>query len=209
MGVLHRDSNGNMPTFASRFILGRMAGFEKDMTICLTGVPSKTRSGFTHAYFPALMSCCSTLEYLAGLYAGRADTSISRRDIAGYAVRYMPQPDYDGETVRILVDAFRNAVAHRGIATGVWLDGHAAHVGRRITWKIDEGDSKPSLALRAEAGVIKRDSPWRCAYTHRMHIHLSRLCEDIRDSSTAYLRELKTSKSLLSNFERCMRQLYP
>jgi hypothetical protein len=163
----------------------------------------------THAYFPALMSCCSTLEYLAGLFVGRADTSISRRDIAGYAERYMPQPDYDGETIRILIDAFRNAVAHRGISTGIWRDEHAAHVGRRITWKIFEDDSKPSLALRAESGFIRRDSPWPCAYTHRMYIHLSRLGEDIRDSSQAYLQELKTSKPLLSNFERCMKQLYP
>ena len=119
MGVLHRDSNGDMLIFASRFILGRMAGFEKDMKICLTGVPSKTRSKITHAYFPTLMSCCGTLEYLAGLYVGRADISISRRAIATYAARYMPQPDYDGEAVRILIDALRNAVAHRGISTGV------------------------------------------------------------------------------------------
>jgi len=209
MATAHRGSNGKMKEFAPRFVAGRLAGFKKDIAICLTGARSETRSGLTHAYFPALMTCCSTLEYMAGLFVGRTDTSISRRDIVSYAARYMPQPDYDGEAVRLLVDAFRNAVAHRGIATGVWVDNHASHAGRRITWKVYEDDVRPALALRVEASALKQDSPWPCPYTHRMHIHVGSLASDILESASRYVEEMRASNVLLAKFELCMHRLYP
>jgi hypothetical protein len=53
---------GNMTAFTTRFIEGRLAGFEKDMPICLTSVDSPTGSGKTHAYFPALAAYCGFRE---------------------------------------------------------------------------------------------------------------------------------------------------
>src|SRR5437667_12620379 len=88
--VLHRGSAGEMAKFAPRFLLARMSGFEKDMKICLAPVPSMTHSGWTHACFPAFMSCCGTLEYLAGLYAGHTDARATKQDSAAYAKRFLP-----------------------------------------------------------------------------------------------------------------------
>ena len=54
----HRGTADDQAKFATDFLKGRLAGFEKDMRICLTGIPSEVRSGLTHAYFPALGTCC-------------------------------------------------------------------------------------------------------------------------------------------------------
>ncbi|KAF0167110.1 MAG: hypothetical protein FD157_272 [Rhodocyclaceae bacterium] len=205
--ALHRGAPNNPQQFASFFLKGRLRGFEKDMRICLTGIPSDTRQGLTHAYFPALTTCCGMLEYLAGLYAGRIN-GLGKREVAAYA-RYLPQPDYDDDAIRVLFDAFRNAVAHRGIASGVWVDKHPHMEGRRLTWKVLADTTRPALQIVASEGEIRYDSPWPCAYTHRVHIHLGRLWRDIRDSVDCYLAELVASEELQGKFMQCMKQLYP
>jgi hypothetical protein len=203
---LHRGAPTDMALFAKKFLSGRLGGFEKDIRICLTG--TKTNDGYvTHAYFPALGTCCGMLEYLAGLYVGRID-GLGRNEIINYS-KYLPQPDYNADAIRVLFEAFRNAVAHRGIASGVWIDQQPATQGRRLTWSVHADSASPALALVSAPGVIKRDSPWPCSYTHRFHIHLGRLWRDIRDSVNGYLGELVTSKALQSNFQNCMKQLYP
>lgn len=206
--LLHRGAPNNPAQFARAFLEARLRGFEKDMCICLKGIKSDDRPGLTHAYFPALMNCCGMLEYLAGLYAGKID-KLGRKDVATFANKYLPQPDYDAEVIRVLFDAFRNAVAHRGIASGVWVDLNPGMKGRRLTWKVMADTARPAIMVVASRSEIKFDSPWPCPYTHRVHIHLGRLWRDIRDSVDGYVDELITSKALQDKFMKCMEQLYP
>lgn len=147
------------------------------------------------------------LEYLAGLYVGRID-GLGKKEVSAYA-KYLPQPDYNAEAIRVLFDAFWNAVAHRGIASGVWLDPHPPMRGRRLTWKVLADTVRPALKVLASQGEIKYDSPWPCPYTHCVHIHLGRLWREIRDSVDGYLAELVASRALQDNFVRCMKRLYP
>lgn len=206
---IHRGAMGNTALFAAEFIQGRLVGFEKDMKICLTPVKSEGRSGLTHAYFPALAACCGILEYLAALYRGNV-RGIGWQQIADFADRYLPQPDFDRETVRVLFDAFRHPVAHRGIASGVWVDrNHGAGSGRRLTWKVSADAKRPACEVVAEAGQLRRDPPWPCPYTHRVHIHLRGLWIDIRNAASVYSKEIGKDQLLQANFEACMRQLYP
>ena len=100
----HRGASGNEAAFARRFLGGRLAGFQKDIRICLTGVRAKNRSGITHAYFPALAACCAMLEYLAALHRGSI-RGIGWRQVVDWAGHYLPQPEYDSDTVRIHVGA--------------------------------------------------------------------------------------------------------
>lgn len=205
--LLHRGAPDDPAKFARAFLEARLGGFEKDMHICLQGVQSKDRRGLTHAYFPALMNCCGMLEYLAGLYVGRID-GLGKKDVIAYA-KYLPQPDYNDEVIRVLFDAFRNAVAHRGIASGVWVDPHPNMQTRRLTWKVMADTARPALEVLANQSEIKFDSPWPCPYTHRVHIHLGRLWRDIRDSVEGYVDELATSQDLQNKFMKCMKRLYP
>jgi hypothetical protein len=205
----HRGAVGSNSAFARRFLQSRLAGFEKDIRICLTGIRAKTRPGITHAYFPALATCCATLEYLAALYRGNI-RGVGWQQAADWAGAYLPQPDYDRDTVRILFDAFRHPVAHRGIATGVWVDHHlgAGH-GRRVTWKVFANSKRPPCRVVAEQGDLVRDPPWPCRYTHRVHIHLKGIASDIRKGAARYSRALAHDEHLVRNFMACMRQLYP
>jgi hypothetical protein len=204
----HRGLHGN-PKFARAYVRGRVRGFSKDMQICLRGM--RTPSGpqaYTHAYFPALAACCGMLEYLAGLHCGRVDR-VGWREVFAYAAKYMPQPDYSNDAVRVLFNAFRNPVAHRGIASGVWVDQDPATRGRRLTWNVHARAKRPALRIIPTAGKLFRDPPWQCPYTHRVHIHLRQLWRDIRASSNQYSDELVGSRELQRRFYGCMEQLYP
>lgn len=165
--------------------------------------------GDLDGYFNGLLAaCCATLEYLAGLYVGRLDR-LGKREASQYAQAFLAQPDYNEEAIRLLFDAFRNAVAHRGIASGVWQDEHAQHRGRRITWNVHADSKRPALELLPRAGVVKFDSPWECPYTHRMQIHLGRLWRDIVSSVDGYIAAIESSDVLQRHFHKCMKELYP
>jgi hypothetical protein len=199
-----------MAQFASEFLEGRLRGFAKDMKICLTGTPSDDSANPTHAYFPALMSCCGMLEYLSGLFAGRTKPC-GVKEIIAYA-KYLPKPDYCDDSIRILFYAFRGPIAHHGIASGVWIDRHSAAPERRTTWKISADARRPALRTIEEPGTLRYDPPWECQYTHRVHISLDRLWRDIRDSvltENGYRDELVSNPKLLRNFTKCMHNLYP
>lgn len=208
----HRGANGDMAKFASKFLEQRLEGFEKDMQICLAGTKSKTSHGITHAYFPALMSCCGTLEYFSSLYAGEISEKFNVNNIKVYTKKFLSQTHYTADSIHILYHAFRHTVAHRGIASGVWVDKHNATKGRRIVWKIGADTRASALQIKKEVGALRFDSPWECPYTHRVHISLGRLWRDIRDSVIAengYRDTLISNEKLLKNFEDCMKKLYP
>ena len=207
----HRGAQGDLVQFARAFVRGRLTGFEKDIQICLTPIPHPVEPDRpTHAYFPALATCCATLEYFARLYHGKVlEKKLGREQLNEYAGRFLPQPDYDVEMIRILFDAFRNAVAHRGVPSGVWIDKHRDGGGRRFTWKIYEDYKSPSMQIKPEARSIIKASPWPCRYTHRVHIHVGRLAQDICDSAADYVEALVSEKPLQGHFLRCMVALYP
>src|SRR4051812_46415777 len=103
----HRGAGENIAAFAARFIDGRLEGFEKDMKICLTPTRLESSKDPTHAYLPALAACCGLLEYLTGLYRGKLAGN-GWKQIAEFAGRYLPQPDYNDEALRILFEVFRH-----------------------------------------------------------------------------------------------------
>jgi hypothetical protein len=121
----------------------------------------------------------------------------------------MRQPDYDHDTVRVLFEALRHPVAHRGIASGVWVDRHNGFEGRRVVWRISAGSKRPACQLLPEVGIVKHDSPWPCSYSHRVHINLKALALDIRDAAHTYAQRVRGDGPLQRNFEAAMRQLYP
>ncbi len=205
----HRGLPNEPAKFARQFVLDRLAGFTKDIDICLTPAASKAKDSPTHAYFPALASCCGTLEYWSALFRGRT-TGLGWPDVWNWSQHYLPQPAYGEDPIRVLVDAFRNAVAHRGIATGVWVDRKpGAGFGRRLTWRILEDDSCPSIRVVDEVGTLITDPPWPCVYTHRVHIHLRSLADDISAGAQTYAEDLLQEQQLVDKFYACMRQLYP
>lgn len=157
--------------------------------------------------FQHLTACCGMLEYLAGLHVGRTN-GLGKQEVMRYA-KYLPQPDYSDEAIRVLFDAFRNAIAHRGIASGVWKDRHPAMLGRRLTWKVLADLKRPVIEVAESRGELKYDPPWPCPYTHRVHIHLGRLWRDIRDSVDNYLADLDINPESQDNFFLCMKELYP
>lgn len=206
-GPSHRGSGGDALAFAQHFVRARLWSLEKDMEICLSPMTLPGRKTPTHAYFPALAACCGTLEYLTGLHQGRL-RGIGWRQIVPWAAAFMRQPDYDEEAIRVLFEVFRHPVAHRGIASGVWVDGRGA-MERRLTWNVKADARFPGVDVRQEKGELTRDPPWPCPFTHRVHIHLGRLWRDLRDASDRYVDVLADDQGSLENFQCCMRQLYP
>ena len=197
MGVpAHRGADNDTAKFAERFIRSRVDGFKKDVRICLSPVPATGRKGMTHAYFPALGACFGTLEYLAGFYHGNL-RGLGAQHLAKWALRYLPQPDYDGEKIRVLYDGFRHPVAHRGIASGVWIDQRPGPThGNRLTWKVLADSRRPACRVVAEPSELKRDPPWACRYTHRVHIHLGAFAADISEGAIQFSKDVASNDDL-------------
>lgn len=194
--------------FAPEFVLNRMIGFDKDMSICLTSIPHPTEQKTTVAFFPALGLCCATIDYLSSLFTGRIDNGPHVSDIVSYAQKYLPQPDFNDDVIRVLLNSLRHSIAHQGIAKRVWVDKHHGRPVRRIAWEVSDGAQRPSVEIVEQPGEVSH-SPWPCHHTHLTHVHLRRLVLDIRRSATAYARDLHTSPALVRNFTKCMKVLYP
>jgi hypothetical protein len=206
--LTHRGAAGNIAVFAARFIQGRLEGYEKDMKICLRPMHLELSKDPTHAYLPALAACCGFIEYLSGLYRGKLQGT-GPQQIAEFAAKYLPQPDYDKEAVRILFEVFRNPIAHRGIASGIWVDrNNGPGKGRRITWQVSADAKRPACEILSRTGQLTRDPPWPCSYTHRGHIHLRSMWVDIRRAATRYSADI-ADPQLQSHFVSCMKHLYP
>ncbi len=82
-------------------------------------------------------------------------------------------------------------------------------VASPVTWRVHANSKRPACRLVAEAGELQRDPPWRCRYTHRMHIHLKTLQLDLRAGVIKYRDAILKDSELLARFEGCMNQLYP
>ena len=205
----HRDTSGEIAQFAPRFIKARFVGFEKDMRICLTAIRHPLKREKTHAYFPALASCCSTLEYLTNLHRGSFN-SAGHVEIAAFANQYLPQPAYNSEIIHVLIYAFRHTVAHRGISSGVWVDPRNGQATpKRVVWKITASTRFPALELKAEDGLLRNDPPWPTPFNHRMQINLGRLWRDIKAAAEQYAVDVAVDIQLQNNFRRYMERLYP
>jgi hypothetical protein len=205
----HRGSNGDIVKFATHFIRTRAGGFRKDTGICLTDTPSDDGSSITHAYFPALAACCGFLEYMTDLHRGKLNKS-GWPEVVNWAQQYLPQPDYSEDIVRVLFDGFRHSLAHRGIATGIWPDKHpTGAIARKVTWKLFEDAERPACRLVDDVGSLMKDSPWPSPHTHRMHIHLAGLAEDLFAAAAKYADELANDEALQDSFSKAMQTLYP
>lgn len=199
----------NLDTYGHEFVLRRLHSFEKDLTICLTGMKLKNSNHVTHAYFPALATCFGFIEFLTSLYHG-AIKSMGWSQVSTWAVNYLPQPDYNQNTMRLFFNAFRHPVAHRGIANGVWLDTNRnLSSGHRYSWIVKADARRPAINILSENGILSKDPPWDCPYDHRFHIHLRSLRVDLRQAAKCYAKELCSCKKLQKKFQNCMNILYP
>ena len=202
----HRGAGADRVAFASKFVEGRLQGFKKDIAICLTD--TRVHGGLTHAYFPALGSCCGTIEYLAGLYEGRLQ-DLGFQHWWAFAQKYLGDA-YDNDRMRVLYQAFRHSIAHRGIASGIWVDRHDNALGRRTTWEISELNVAPAISVVVSpGGKLVSDPPWETPYTHRVYVHVGRLAQDIVDAASRYVLDLIASDLMLDHFYQCMEELYP
>lgn len=193
--------------FAKAFVRHRVAGFTKDINICLTA--DKNQS---HAYFPGLMTCISCLELFSGLYAGKL-YPIGLPKIEAYAKSFMDQTHYSHNNLELLYKAFRHKLAHMSHPYFVTDTAKAGINGQRrlITWTVYASDLKPPIEL-ISCGPTKLEQtlrPWDVTYDHRVKISVRRLAIDIRKSARLYMRNITTDRTTRKNFEKCMVWFYP
>ncbi len=189
--------------FANLFIDRRLAGFRKDMAICLT--PDKNDD---HAYLPALLLCIANLELFAGLKAGSLDLGqAALKAIEAFRTAYLPMGCYTNENLAILHKAFRHRIAHIGEPNVMYRLG-----GKNIVWTIYEfGEpGKPALELTPHVDRIRVTStPWPVNYDHRFRIRLPVFQADLESAVAAYKRDLAQRADLLRLFAKAVEPSYP
>jgi hypothetical protein len=193
-------------SFAPEYVRQRMFGFEKDARICLTSANHPFENRPTVAFFPAVGLCCATLEHLSALYSGNTNGPRVENDIWPFSDKYLPA--YSRDSVKVLFEAIRHGVAHRGIAARVWEEKQKNRPQRIFTWRVSAADESPSLRILEIQGEAS-PAPWPCVYTHRIDIFLGRLWKDVRDAGNSYAHDLATDAELLPAFSRCMEKFYP
>ena len=208
------DVDPKLARFADYFLTHRMKGFAKDIAICLTGRPREDDPNVnTHAYFPALMTCCGTLELLGSLHHGDAHHSDAKW-VARYCKDFMVRPeDYTKQTIILLLEVVRHGTAHLGIAKAVAQPRCGEYRDKRITWTVWEGACQPNVHLRREPDILDSElRPWKCDFEYRLSVHLQGLFEDIRDSVLRpgrYRDTVMTDAKLLEKFEAAAKHIYP
>lgn len=208
-------SEGDFKKYAGAYLDIRMWQIQKDIEICLRGLPNPSGdSVYMHAYFPALLICCGTLELLANLYGGSVKPGnqgkARRARLYAYG-KIMPDICYSNDNIRVLFGSMRNALAHHATGGGLWLDKESSPI-RKIVWKIYADNHYPALSIKPERDFLVNHPPQDCEFTHRLHIRLDRFRCDIRDSvhrPGGYKERLLSSPKLLTNFRRVIDSIYP
>jgi hypothetical protein len=200
--------------FARELLRGRAKSFKKDIDICLT----RNASG-SHAYFPALSTCISFLDFLSGLYAGRVHGH-GFQEFISYAASFLDNRKYGAEELEILYEGFRHKIAHLGHPYSVFdTDTSRRLKGRRkkrlVTWTVYAGRRRRPLELieyPTMQQVQRSLAPWTVPYDSRLLIGVrcfaSDICQTVR-GHTGFIKRLETDQSLMSNFSNCLQFLYP
>ena len=206
-------SGGDFGTYAERYLDLRMWQINKDMEICLRGLrdPKNDRK-YLHAYFPALLVCCSTFELLANLYAGSVNRSREKRYARLYAYgKLMPHSCYNKDNIHVLFESMRNKLAHTSTGGGSWVDENTSPQ-RKIVWRIDASNHYPALSIKRKRGKLMSHPPRDCEYTHLLDVKLDRFRCDILESvyrRDGYRDKLLADLGLLNKFRNVINSIYP
>jgi hypothetical protein len=206
------------PRQASDFIKSRAAGFRKDIAICQRGLspeylmrwlpPNTTRP--RHAYFPALMTCLSFLEFLSGFRAGDISGRNSIKQIKKFSRNYLDQLKYNDIIIDILWECFRHKIAHLYHPYFVFDTKSKSGIfqqNMRITWRISEKRTDPHLTLERKRGGLSKMNilEVELRYDHVIHISIPAFREDLLTAADRYANDLLTDTTLLPNFEKAIK----
>ena len=200
----------NWRQFAVKHIRAHAGRVERDIRICLRQDPKSGK----HAYFPALMTCISFLDFLSGLYAGNIK-SHGYKDVRRYTSRFMDQTVYTDLNLSILYEGFRHKVAH--LAHPYFLFDTSAKNSipgprKRIVFTVYARSRRPAITLETHVDEIHSYKlPWPVPYDHRIHISISSLKRDIMASlhgPNGYLAALRKDATLQTKFADCMRVMF-
>lgn len=193
--------------FAEEFLNGRIRLLEKDVRICLRPYRSKryTNNVPRQAYFPALMACFATLEFMTGLNIGNLKNPVPQSGVKQYVKDYMDTTIY-GKAVNILWKVFRHKIAHMAHPNYVTTYGD-----RRIVWMVSGKDIDNHMSIEKNQNRIKSlpKPPYPVPYNHRIYISIPRLKNDVARSIEEYLIDVKIDSAKLENFQKAVGHIYP
>jgi len=200
--------------FAKEFLRKRTSAFKKDIEICLT--PNNSGS---HAYFPALITCISFMDFLSGLYAGTMRKH-GFEHFLSFATAFMDSSKYRNEDMEILYEGFRHKIAHLGhpyfvfdTDTSTKLNGKRRR--RLVTWTVYAARRAQPLEVVHYQTIQtpkKSISPWPVYFDSRLCISVRSFATDIAQTlrgPRGFIERLQGDASLRAKFTECMRALYP
>lgn len=211
-GIAPFESDDALLDFAEAFLQRTIGGFRRDIAICLTA--DETGS---HAYFPALITCVSFLELMAGLYTGKAGPT-RIEEVWRYAGAFLDRRKYRELYLALLYEGFRHRLAHLGQPPYVFDTSARPTVfprKMRIAWTVyvrRRRDEPFELKRVRKRALTKFSPPWPVPYDHRIIVSINRLRVDLPRSvlgPEGYLESLAAEPSLRRNFARCTREIFP
>lgn len=213
MSISPFGSEKELVAFARLFLRARLTTFRKDIAICLTA-----NNRGEHAYFPALITCISFVDFLSGLYAGKLDGH-GLKELQRYARTFMVAKNYDADRMGILYECFRHKVAHLGHPYAVFDTSTkrtlASQKQRRIAWTVYASNRAVPIELTdypQPRSLVKTKTPWTVYYDCRIKISIRRFSVDICKSiygPGGYLKLLESDPLARQHFAKCMVDYFP
>jgi len=216
MPVLEFVTDRDVKRFAKAFLDNRFVTFKKDIAICLTAGPTKTKQK-SHAYFPALITCIAFADLLSGLYAGKLKGH-GLKELKDYTSKFMDPTVYTPDRLDVLYECFRHKVAHLAQPYAVFDTNPAKNKTfsgqprRLITWTVNASGPRPPIRIvpvNPRKQILKAVTPWEVLYDYRAIVNVRGLASDIVRSIPKYLRHLKTDSVARSHFRACMEICFP
>ncbi len=205
-------------SFICEFIVGRLAGFEKDMAICLEPIRPEVAIAIgakqgTRAYLPAIMTCCGLLEFLGALWSGKPrDESGPITAAKFFTEGLLPAAWSDARAVGALWAILRHKIAHHT---------HPYYVtkfdGDRFAWMATEQILPRAFAIdSAPPGAIveTHSTPWGVPYTHKFTVSIRRLQVDVVSAAHLFMEVIcdpsRTDRPVrMANVNNCLREFMP
>lgn len=177
---------------ARDIVIPRVESLSKDVKYCV--LQNEGQEGWP-APLPALLYCFATIDLLAALYDGNAESfgTISKR-AKSYMTHVM---NYSEDVATLLQEVFRHKIVHLAqLQPKVTLD------QKVYTWRYYHCDRAQHLT------VVELD---KAAFLYEFRVSIWSLAEDIANSVTApggYLDRLNQRESLRKNFEIAHAQIF-
>lgn len=187
-----------LKVYAGRILREKINSLVNDINKCLS--PSKNEK-LQPAVFSALLSCFSTLDFLAALYAGNASTNASTsRQLEDFIKEYF---NYSVKKRELLIKIYRHKLVH------LFQPGHLVeYKNKSYSWRIYNNNKKMHIIISRKNELINPAPSVRLVVHYIFSISIITFMQEIISAAEKYYKKLLMEELLQKNFDKAINDIF-